>query len=388
MLSDLKEIVPDAGPTLVASIGLSPAVLTETIWALATASEDPVVPERVIVVTTSLGRRRLVEALFDQGGWEALLIALEERGIPVEGRLKFGNIGDSIRAFPSADRSAELDDIRSEADNGIVAETLCEIVRGLADDEERPIIASLAGGRKTTGALLHSVMTLFGRAQDRLTHVLVDAPFDRVPHFLFPGWPAEVLHPDTGKFISTGDARLRLAEVPFVPLRYLFHRDLKRSAGSYSRLIAQVRNWVLNIDHDLEVSLNADRGEVFVNGKPIQLSAFEFGFYLFFAKRAAAGRSPIAAYADLDEPLRELAHEHQQADDFGHWSQDLLEREFDIKEDARKWASSIRGKLRQAGFGSYQIDRLVPGKGHLAIQIPPEDIEITGSQFSESSKST
>src|SRR5690625_2403837 len=180
MLSDLKEIVPDAGPTLVASIGLSPAVLTETIWALATASEDPVVPERVIVVTTSLGRRRLDEALFDQGGWEALLIALEERGIPVEGRLKFGNIGDSIRAFPSADRSAELDDIRSEADNGIVAETLCEIVRGLADDEERPIIASLAGGRKTTGALLHSVMTLFGRAQDRLTHVLVDRKSTRL----------------------------------------------------------------------------------------------------------------------------------------------------------------------------------------------------------------
>ena len=47
---------------LVAGIGTSPAVLTETVWALA-HQDEPVVPNEVVVITTSSGKDALRAAV-------------------------------------------------------------------------------------------------------------------------------------------------------------------------------------------------------------------------------------------------------------------------------------------------------------------------------------
>ena len=39
---------------LLAGMGTSPAVLTETVWALA-HQEQPIVPDEIVVITTKLG---------------------------------------------------------------------------------------------------------------------------------------------------------------------------------------------------------------------------------------------------------------------------------------------------------------------------------------------
>ncbi len=48
--------------TLVAVSGMSPAILTETLWALG-QEEPPVVPDEVVVITTSAGEADLRHAL-------------------------------------------------------------------------------------------------------------------------------------------------------------------------------------------------------------------------------------------------------------------------------------------------------------------------------------
>ena len=54
--------VKAAGPAkrtiLVAGMGTSPAVLTETVWALAHQAQ-PVVPDEVVVITTKSGKEAL-----------------------------------------------------------------------------------------------------------------------------------------------------------------------------------------------------------------------------------------------------------------------------------------------------------------------------------------
>src|SRR5436305_13895320 len=71
MKRDLKQTV------LLGLVGTTPAVLTETVYALA-HRKTPIFPDRVVIATTGPGRTILVEQLFRRGNWEALLMHLRE----------------------------------------------------------------------------------------------------------------------------------------------------------------------------------------------------------------------------------------------------------------------------------------------------------------------
>lgn len=362
---------------LISLVGATPAVLTETVWSLATKA-DPVIPDRVIALTTAPGAQQLKEKLFTDGHWERMLAELKARGGALDGKLKFGPIADSIRVFPDLSRARELDDIRSLEDNEAIAEFFMELIRGFTENDNVRLIVSIAGGRKTTSALLHSVMTLLGRAQDQINHILINDEWIFQKDFLYPGCTGEFIDRETGRKLSSADARLELVDVPFVPLRYLFKRDLERSAGSYVELMNQLRTRTINVDDDLIVQLDIRRGGLSVTGRDISLSPNEFLLYLFFAVRAKEGKPPVESYASIEEDLKDLKSEHLVAGNFGHWSQQALGNRLDAGEDLRKWASNIRAKLKRAEFDSFQIDRLVPRGGHLAIDLPQEKIQING----------
>jgi CRISPR-associated protein (TIGR02584 family) len=360
---------------LISLVGATPAVLTETVWSLATKA-DPIIPDRIIALSTAPGARLLKEKLFINGHWERMLAELKSRGVPLDGKLKFGPIADSIRVFPDLSRARELDDIRSLEDNQAVAEFFMEIIRSFTENDSTRLIVSIAGGRKTTSALLHSVMTLLGRAQDQINHILINDEWIYQKDFLYPGCKGKFIDRETGKALSSADALLELVDVPFVPLRYLFARDLERSAGSYVELMNQLRTRTINVDDDLLIQMDTLRGSLSVTGRDISLSSNEFLLYLFFAIRAKEGNPPVESYACIEEDLLDLKAEHLLPDNFGHWSQQALSSRLDAGEDLRKWASNIRSKLKRADFEPFQIDRLVPRGGHLAIDLPPEKIQI------------
>jgi CRISPR-associated protein (TIGR02584 family) len=360
---------------LLSLVGTAPAVLSETVWALATQA-DPVIPDRVIAMTTSTGSTQLKEKLFNDGHWVQMLEDLKVRGIETEGKLRFGPIGDSIRVFPDVTRSRELDDIRTAEDNEAVAEFCMETIRGFVENDSTRLIVSIAGGRKTTSALLYSVMSLLGRAEDQIQHILVDEHWVFQPDFMYPSCSGVFVDKLTGKSLSSDDATLQIVDVPFVPLRYLFERDLQRSAGSFVSLINQVRARTINVTDDLDVQLSTSTGGVLISGVALNLSPNEFLLYLFFARRAAEGLPPIAGYAVIGDDLEDLKEEFLTSDDFSHWSQRSLTSPLDPQEDLRKWASSIRVKMKKAEFEAFQIERLVPKNGHLAIELPKESISI------------
>ena len=65
----LRREIDDRTHILICLCGMSPAVVTETVYALA-QSGDP--PAQVIVITTSAGEAVLREKLWDSGVWAAL----------------------------------------------------------------------------------------------------------------------------------------------------------------------------------------------------------------------------------------------------------------------------------------------------------------------------
>lgn len=67
-----------------------------------------------------------------------------------------------------------------------------------SDDDNR-VFASIAGGRKSMGAMLHSVMGLLARSDDKILHILVSPPWDRIGGFLYPTCPGDFFDPTTKK---------------------------------------------------------------------------------------------------------------------------------------------------------------------------------------------
>ena len=228
----VRERPTRGGATLVAVVGISPAILTETVWALAKPRDatPPVLPDEVIAITTTQGQKKITEQLLtpaaDFGGqtvWQALRLELLGAGAATDSRLTL-RVAVIERSDPTTGLTVPLADIRDREQNLAAAEFILRQVRDQTSSKDRRLIASLAGGRKTMGALLHAAFSHLGRPQDRLTHILVDEPFDGAlqPLFFYPEQPAQTLTARDGKTYPARNAQLELADVPFAPLRVRF----------------------------------------------------------------------------------------------------------------------------------------------------------------------
>jgi CRISPR-associated protein (TIGR02584 family) len=255
--------------TLLAVTGLSPAIVTETLWALA-HEKPPILPNNVIFLTTATGAAKIEDQLFtpipDWRGksvWETLRTALHagpDQLIAHPPRVITRTDGTAGRAIP-------LDDIRSPAENAAAAEFIFSNVWDIVRDKDHTLIASIAGGRKTMGALLHSAVSLIGREHDRVTHVLVDPPFESLPGFYFPAQPGQPLLTRDSTAHDPATARLHLADVPFVPLRNRF-KDLDDLPAS----LLTLRNTLSErLSHDAEreipIHIHHAVGTLTVDGK-------------------------------------------------------------------------------------------------------------------------
>ena len=227
---------------LFAVTGFSPAVITETVWAL--AHEKPsVIPSRVVVLTTAAGKETLKTQLFTPCSlfknisvWEALRNDLSRSGHNVIGKLGFGlqDINVFFSRNPRTGTTVELSDILTPEDNAAMADQILEHLRRFTENPQTRVIASIAGGRKTMGALLFACMSLIGRETDRITHVLVNAPYDdprHVPRFYFPV-------SGRAKAVPGPKPNIMLANIPFVPLRNRF-KNIGSLPGGYNRLAAE-----------------------------------------------------------------------------------------------------------------------------------------------------
>ncbi len=263
---------------LMAVLGVSPSVLTETLWALAQES-PPVIPDRIVVLTTRTGRSALEASLFSgqESGWTRLCSELQRRGLPIENKLRFGLASDHVRIFPSANGACDLDDITTSADNAAAADFILRHLRAETDNSRTRVLASIAGGRKTMGALLMACMSLVGREQDRVLHVLVNAPFDTPldPPFLFP--TGNDRHRTREGKPVTVKPKVDLIDVPFVKMRGWYESAFKSAPPSYAALVRGLQRVAPPAANSPRLTLDGDTGTMCVTGSDdVALSPTEF----------------------------------------------------------------------------------------------------------------
>ena len=170
---------------VIATLGTSPAVISELIYALVTESRCDVVG--IEVWTTTKGRDDL-RTFIASGAWTRLKEAIAHRN--VDSQLPDPTVNDTdldavghavtrgtrpflVRVFEG--ERGPLDDVRSPDDARVMDAKLFERMRMLTESLTNvQIVGSLAGGRKTMSAGLQGAFSMLGRPEDRLVHVLLE----------------------------------------------------------------------------------------------------------------------------------------------------------------------------------------------------------------------
>ena len=257
---------------LVCVTGLTPQVVTETVYALA-KSDPPWVPTEVHVLTTVTGaqRARLLLLADDRDQFGALVRDHELDGIRFD--------ASHIHVLEDA-AGRPLDDIRTQADNLATADAILAKVAHFAADPNCAIHVSLAGGRKSMGFFAGYALSLYGREQDRLSHVLVSPAFETNPEFFFPPLKPRVLISRSGEPVSTADAQIELADIPFVRLRDNLPAELD-GGGRFVEAVAAAQRMA----QPPRLILHTSERVIVCAGKQIGLSPVRFAVYAWHAQR-------------------------------------------------------------------------------------------------------
>ena len=261
---------------LLATVGLAPQIVTETLYALIKDRQNPFVPTEIHIITTKEGRSRVDLMLLDPSMAKLTALASDLERPELAATLT----RERIHVIAGT-QGNELADIQSEADNAATADLIIDIVRQLTADDTAGLHVSIAGGRKTMGFLLGYALSLFGRDQDRLSHVLVEQAFELHPEFFYPPRTPRVLFTRENRPINTADATIQLANIPFVRLRQGLPQQMLSGAWSYSETVAhtQVRFAAP------ELILDRARCMALCHGIPVALQPLPFALYAWLARR-------------------------------------------------------------------------------------------------------
>ena len=358
----LKKIFTDI---LIVLCGKSPAVITETVYALVNR-EVPLIPAEIIVITTEQGRTALQEELFAKGIWREFVKKLKLD-------ISFGPSDYSVRVIPRPDNSGNAADISSDAGNAVCADFILNILRQYSENPDTRILFSIAGGRKTMTAVAALSLSMLGRRQDMLCHVLVNPPFDSAllePLFFYPEKDVKYKTPD-GQCYAGTEAEITLCEIPFVRTRYLFGSHLNRLPGTFADTVS-LANDVVKQTVSMPLFLDPRRLECRFGDVVFRLNPPEMVLYWMLARRCQKHLPPINGQKELNECFIDFLPgvTPEQMPEIIHYPH--LNRKND--EDMRKLIHTVSGKIRRAGMKfNTDISACLPGleRGTYGIKLSP-----------------
>jgi CRISPR-associated protein (TIGR02584 family) len=240
--------------------------LSPTLYTLAVTGNPARVPTEIRLITTRQGAEKAQRTLLsDDPGWFRRLCA--DYRLP---GIAFALKDIRIIIGPAG---KPLDDILDERDNAAVADFITEEVRALTADPNASVHVSIAGGRKTMGFYVGYALSLFGREQDRLSHVLSPS-LEAQPDMFYPA-PRQ-------------DAPVYLGDIPFVRLRYVLPEGMLQGRPRFSEAVEEAQNAV-----PLALYLDPATLTVTAGGKTFPLKPAQFAFYWMMAQRCVAAQGGV-----------------------------------------------------------------------------------------------
>lgn len=290
--------------------GLTPQIITETLYALTQERGERI--DEIRVITTLGGRDKIMTGKVNGRGRseESLLHPdcgqffnfCRDYSIPPE-TIKFSESSIALLRTPDG---RTLTDIRSPIENEYAGDQICEIVRELCLDLNTRIHASAAGGRKTMSIYLTAAMQLFGRArQDTLSHVLVSEQFETHPEFFYiPPVPRNLKTRD-GAEVSTALAQIHLAEIPFIRLRGARSEWLRTVSSRYVQIVKDAQEYLDLADAVHDLQLDSRAWTIRVENRNVKLSRMQYIIYALFAYLRQQQKKGLNGFVLINELSRQ-----------------------------------------------------------------------------------
>lgn len=357
--------------------GMSPQILTETLWGLAVADENPFVPTEIHVITTLEGaeRARLLLLSEDPGWFQRLR---RDYQLP---EIAFNSA--HLHVITNHE-GVTMRDIRTPEDNEAAADFITDWVRQLTVDPDCALHVSLAGGRKTMGYYLGYALSLYGRAQDRLSHVLVSEGYESSPDFFYPT-PYEriILVGPQRKPLDCAQAQIDRANIPFVRLREDLPSRFTTDQARFTAVV-QATNRALQPP---QLGLNSRTQQIFADDQEIPLTPVLFALYWWMID--ALKETPFVDWASAEaatgflktyrQVIPEFSAEYAEAEEALQWRtkdpRDVKGYFATIQTRANQKFTEILGKTAAQRYQIHKISKR--GEGQLyTLHLEPEQIQL------------
>jgi CRISPR-associated protein (TIGR02584 family) len=255
--------------------GLSPQVITETLYALTQVEKKRI--DEICVITTLKGKQEIMKNLLDKNSGKFFAFCKDYKIKP--STIRFNE--KTIKLLESP-QGRILEDLRTKEEYEWAGDHICEIVRKMTQERNTKIHASAAGGRKTMSIYLTAAMQLFGRTKDELSHVLVTAEFESNQFYYkkpYPDWITD----RQGKQLCTDNAEIYLADIPFIRLRGVTSDWLEINNRNYTEVVKAAQRDLDFIESDYDLRLNIRKQTLAVYNSNIKLTKREFFIYVLFS---------------------------------------------------------------------------------------------------------
>lgn len=266
---------------------MTPQIITETVWALACdpSRQEKWLPDEIYVLTTQHGFNLINTRLLEKGIFDRL-----KQDYPQLKDIKF----DKSHIDVITCDNKPLTDLKTPKDNELTADLICEKVRKFTQDDDVCLYVSIAGGRKTMGFYAGYALSLYGRSQDRMSHILAEEDFENVPDFYYPTPYDLMVTNNKGNSLNVKNAKVWLADIPFVRMREaIYDKHQLKSDDSFSQVVEKINQSFVEARLHLDIA----KQRLVVNDKFCidDLEPKEFAFLYWFADLKKQGKDGIVA---------------------------------------------------------------------------------------------
>lgn len=292
----MSKPAPEPRHLLVALLGRTPQVLTETLYALCVDRRVPI--SEVWAISTEEGRKVALDTLLDSrhGRFHQM-----QKDYPSPcGQVRFS----AGQILVAQDGLLPLADIRSRQDSETFLELILRVLWEKTSDPHTAVHCSLAGGRKTMSTYMALVMQMLGREQDKLYHVLLTPPeAEHHAEFYYPAPVSQILRLSNGREFDSAKVKVELVEIPYVRLRERLPVEILERRASFAELLQWTQDEIAALPRAPMLQLVPQRRLLRIGGREIELPPIEFCLYWHFAERSQkrAPSIPREAYEQYFE---------------------------------------------------------------------------------------
>ena len=269
---------------LICVSGLTPQIVTETFFCLAVKEKTPI--DEIYILTTKRGKD-VILGIDKAPHTPKSPLKKELKKLCDKYKLKMPTVeNNDTHIITAKEESIELSDVRTDKHNILFPNKTCEYIKNISSRNNTTLFCSISGGRKTMSVHLAFALTLFGRENDKLLHVLTSEENE------FKGFYPQ----------NKNEAKqLELSEIPYIRLRSVLGDEIN-NLKSYYDFVDRTQKQLKALTDKTKIILKADTKEVKFGLNSVQLEPQEFAIYFKLLEMKQEGKEKhfIGYLADIN----------------------------------------------------------------------------------------